>query len=130
MTSNESENLRIRFLRAPLPQRLDELAATLARISSSARLATDPAIIIELLDEANHFIEWTAPETEPAIAAELIQMNRIISMWQKSWVTARRIPQQRTLRRVGGGYIFVHRLLMEHFAEMYVETPTSKGNQK
>jgi hypothetical protein len=34
------------------------------------------------------------------------------------------------LRRVGGGYIFVHRLLMEHFAEMYVDTPTSKGNQK
>ncbi len=33
------------------------------------------------------------------------------------------------LRRVGGGYIFVHRLLMEHFAEMYVEPPTSKGNQ-
>ncbi len=32
------------------------------------------------------------------------------------------------LRRVGGGYIFVHRLLMEHFAEMYVETPASKGN--
>jgi hypothetical protein len=32
------------------------------------------------------------------------------------------------LRRVGGGYIFVHRLLMEHFAEMYVETPISKGN--
>ena len=26
------------------------------------------------------------------------------------------------LRRVGGGYIFIHRLLMEHFAEMYVET--------
>ncbi len=32
------------------------------------------------------------------------------------------------LRRIGGGYIFVHRLLMEHFAEMYVETPNSKGN--
>lgn len=34
------------------------------------------------------------------------------------------------LRRVGGGYIFVHRLLMEHFAEMYVEIQTSEGNQK
>lgn len=34
------------------------------------------------------------------------------------------------LRRVGGGYIFVHRLLMEHFAEMSVETLTSKRNQK
>jgi hypothetical protein len=32
------------------------------------------------------------------------------------------------LRRVGGGYIFIHHLLMEHFAEMYVEPPTSKGN--
>jgi hypothetical protein len=27
------------------------------------------------------------------------------------------------LRRVGGGYIFVHRLLMEHFAAMYQEEP-------
>jgi len=26
------------------------------------------------------------------------------------------------LRRVGGGYIFVHRMLMEHFAEMYNES--------
>ena len=25
------------------------------------------------------------------------------------------------IRRVGGGYIFVHRLLMEHFAAMYTE---------
>lgn len=25
------------------------------------------------------------------------------------------------LRRVGGSYIFIHRLLMEHFAEMYIE---------
>ncbi len=32
------------------------------------------------------------------------------------------------LRRVGGGYIFVHRLLMEHFAEIYVEPPTSEEN--
>jgi hypothetical protein len=27
------------------------------------------------------------------------------------------------LRRVGGGYIFVHRLLMEHFAAMDKEEP-------
>jgi hypothetical protein len=30
------------------------------------------------------------------------------------------------LRRVGGGYIFVHRLLMEHFAEMYSEDEKAK----
>jgi hypothetical protein len=26
------------------------------------------------------------------------------------------------LRKVGGGYIFVHRLLMEHFASLYTES--------
>ena len=30
------------------------------------------------------------------------------------------------LRRVGGGYIFVHRLLMEHFASLYDETDKAK----
>jgi hypothetical protein len=100
MRSKESETIRIHFMQDPLPQRLNELAATLERISSSARNSTDPAIIIELLDEVHHFIEWTVPETEPAIAAELVQMNRIIAMWLKSWETARRIPHQRTLLAV------------------------------
>jgi hypothetical protein len=27
------------------------------------------------------------------------------------------------LRKVGGGYIFVHRLLMEHFASLSAEPP-------
>jgi hypothetical protein len=30
------------------------------------------------------------------------------------------------LRKVGGGYIFVHRLLMEHFASLYAEKPTAE----
>ncbi len=97
MYEEKREKLRERFLRDPLPQRLGELAATLARISSSARHSTDPAVIISLLDEANHYIEWTIPEADPEIAAELTQINIILSMWRKSWSTARRIPQQRTL---------------------------------
>lgn len=97
MDPEEREKLRERFLRAPLPRRLGELVITLGRISTSARTSTDSDLIVNLLDEAHHFIEWTVNETEPAIAAELIQMQRIISMWQKSWNTARRIPQQRIL---------------------------------
>ena len=31
------------------------------------------------------------------------------------------------LRKVGGGYIFVHRLLMEHFASLYDTPPTEKS---
>ena len=47
------EKLRERFLRDPLPRRLGGLAATLGRISSSARKATDPNIVFNLLDEAS-----------------------------------------------------------------------------
>ena len=84
-------------MRAPLPARLDHIAATLARISASARHTTDPAPIVHLLEETSRFIEWTLPDAPPAIAAELKQMNIIIGMWKKSWVRARNIPQQRTL---------------------------------
>ena len=55
-------------------------------------------------------------------------------LWKNNCITLNIVPFLNHcvdlifLRRVGGGYIFVHRLLMEHFAEMYVETPTSKGN--
>jgi hypothetical protein len=100
MNIDESEPIRLRFLQAPLPARLDHIAAALARISSSARHSTDPAIITNLLDEVHHFIEWTVPETNLEIAAELKQMNIILGMWKKSWVRARNIPQQRTLLAV------------------------------
>ena len=37
----DMENLRERFLRDPLPRRLGGIAATMGRISSSARNSTD-----------------------------------------------------------------------------------------
>jgi hypothetical protein len=65
-TMKGKEKLRERFLRDPLPHCLAGLAATLGRISSSARNSNDPTIVANLLDEARHLIEWTAAEFEPA----------------------------------------------------------------
>lgn len=93
----ELETLRERFSREPVFHRLNSLAGLFGRISSSARKSADPDAIVKLLEEASRYIEWTAAETEPAIGAELIHMQRIISMWKKSWPTASRLPQQRTL---------------------------------
>ena len=94
------EKLRERFLRDPLPRRLGGLAATLGRISSSARRSTDPSIVSNLLDEAKHFIEWTAADTEPETAAELVQMQTMISLWQRAWTEASQNPKQRLLLSV------------------------------
>jgi hypothetical protein len=91
------EKLRQRFLRDPLSVRLGGLAATLGRISSSAREAEDPLIVLDLLDEARHLIEWTAAETEPEVAAELVQTQRLLTLWLKAWATASTDRHQRTL---------------------------------
>ncbi|MFH1007754.1 MAG: hypothetical protein V1800_09665 [Candidatus Latescibacterota bacterium] len=83
------EKLRQRFLSDPLPIRLGGLSATLGRISSSARVSESPAAVVaDLLDEAKHLIEWTAAEAEPETAAELVQIQRLIVLWQKGWGTS------------------------------------------
>ena len=83
------EKLRQRFLSDPLPVRLGGLSATLGRISSSARASESPAAVVaDLLDEAKHLIEWTAADAEPETAAELVQIQRLIVLWQKGWGTA------------------------------------------
>ncbi len=94
------EQLRERFLSDPLPRRLGGLAATLGRISSSARKSTDPQVVFNLLDEAKHLIEWTAAETEPETAAELVQMQIMITLWQHAWEKASQNLNQRLLLSV------------------------------
>jgi hypothetical protein len=93
----DKEKHRQRFLRDPLPRRLGGLAATLGRISSSARKSTDPASVANLLDEAKHLIEWTAADTEPETAAELVRIQTMISLWQRAWDEAIQSPKQRIL---------------------------------
>ena len=93
----EKEKLRQRFLRDPLPRRLGGLAATFGRIASSAMRSSDPEIVVGLLDEARHLIEWTAAETEPEVAAELVRIQTLLGLWQKAWGSASQNPQEQIL---------------------------------
>ena len=94
------EKLRERYLRDPLPRRLGGLAATLGRISSSARDTSDPASVARLLQEAKYLIEWTAAEAEPEVAAELVSMQRLIILWIKAWEKESHSREQRILLSV------------------------------
>ena len=99
MMSNK-EKLRERFLRDPLPRRLGGLAATLGRISSSARESSDPAQVARLLEETKYLIEWTAADAEPEVAAELVSMQTLVNLWLKAWDKASQVKEQRTLLSV------------------------------
>jgi hypothetical protein len=94
------EKLRERFLRDPLPRRLGGLAATFGRISSSARESSDPAQAARFLEEAKYLIEWTAADTEPEIAAELVSMQTLINLWLQAWDKASQNKEQRILLSV------------------------------
>jgi hypothetical protein len=96
----DKEKRRERFLRDPLPRRLGGLAATLGRISSSARNSADPSIVTNLLNEARYFIEWTAADAEPEVAAELVSMQTLLTLWLKVWKNASHSHEQRTLLSV------------------------------
>lgn len=48
----------------------------------------------DLLDEAKHMIEWTAAETEPETASELVRIQTMISLWQRAWNEASQHPRQ------------------------------------
>ena len=48
-------------------------------------------------DKAKHLIEWTAADTEPETAAELVHMQTMITLWQRAWDQARQSPKQRIL---------------------------------
>ena len=94
------EKLRERFLRDPLPRRLGGLAATMGRISSAARESSDPRNVARLLEEAKYLIEWTAADTDPEVAAELVFMQTLVNLWLKAWDKASENKQQRTLLSV------------------------------
>src|SRR6266498_6045915 len=97
MDKQRQEELRERYLRDPLPRRLGGLAATLGRVSSVARKSSDPTNVARLLEEAKYMIEWTAADTEPEIAAELVSMQTLLNLWLEAWDKASQAKEQRIL---------------------------------
>lgn len=93
----DAARVRERFLRDPLPRRLGGLAADLARVASSARQATGAESVARMLEESQHFIEWTAADTKPEVAAELVDIQVMLALWRRVWPEAQDDPRLRTL---------------------------------
>jgi hypothetical protein len=94
------EQKRERFMRDPLPVRLAGLAADLARVASSARHPTGAESVADMLEESQYFVEWTAAAAEPEIAAELVDLQRLVALWRKAWPDAQQFSTQRILLSV------------------------------
>jgi hypothetical protein len=87
--------IRERYLRDGIARRLGGLAANLRRIKSFAAHEGNREAVESLVDECKHFIEWTAAETEIDTAAELVELQIQLALWQRQWSRLWRDPLRR-----------------------------------
>lgn len=92
------ERIQARYLKETV--RLTGLAATLGRVASSARRATGAAAVAAMLEESQHFIEWTAAEAPIDIAGELVNLQVLLALWRRAYPEAQHSPLQRSLLAV------------------------------
>lgn len=94
------ERIRERYLKDVLPVRLMGLAADLGRVASSARRATGAEAVATMLEESQHFIEWTAAEAPIEVAEDLVNLQVLLALWRRAWPDAQGSPLQRSLLAV------------------------------
>ena len=94
------DRIRERYLKDPLPTRLAGLASTLSKVASSAHRESGADVVADLLEEGQYFIEWTAGEAEPETAAELVDIQVMLSLWRSAWNEARHSQRQRSILSV------------------------------
>jgi hypothetical protein len=75
-------NIRVRYLQDEIPVRLGGLAANLMRIKSFSKHESSQSAVESLMEESKHFIEWTARETGIVTAAELVELQLQLAVWQ------------------------------------------------
>ncbi len=83
------EKIRSRYLQDSVATRLGGLAANLARVASFSKNEGNREAVLATLQESKWFIEWTAGELNFQEAAELINLQIQIALWQlqshKEW---------------------------------------------
>lgn len=77
--------IRQRYMRDDLSVRLGGLAANLLRIKSACNHDANCDLVVGLLNESKHFIEWTAAEAEIDKAVELVELQIQLASWQYTW---------------------------------------------
>jgi len=79
---NKLDQLRSRYLHDPIAVRLGGLAANLARVASFSKNEGNREAVRSTLQESKWFIEWTAGELKFQEAAELINLQMQLALWQ------------------------------------------------
>lgn len=84
-----------RYLQDEISIRLGNLASNLARIKSQCQHSEHQQLVADVLYESKLFIEWTAVDAEIDVAAELVELQIQLALWQNNWETIWENSEQR-----------------------------------
>lgn len=76
------DKLRTRYSHDSIAVRLGGLAANLVRVASFSKKEENREAVLATMQESKWFIEWTAGELDFQDAAELIDLQLQIALWQ------------------------------------------------
>ena len=88
--------IKERYMQDVLSIRLGGLAANLARVNSFSDHPDHCEAVEYLLEESKFFIEWTVPDSELNVQAELVDLQIQLAVWQHNWTQIWNDPLQRT----------------------------------
>jgi len=105
-----SAALKERFLKDDPSRRLGNLAANLARMESFSEQPDHRDAVRHIAEESAFFIEWAAPDAEPEIQGDLLQLQRLLVGWTRTWDVLWDDPCQRQTMRDHAGQWAQHLL--------------------
>ena len=79
------KEIKERFLKDSAALRLGNLAANLSRIVSFSDNPKNCKIIESIIDESEHFIEWSASDFELQIQSDLVALQIKLALWHRQW---------------------------------------------
>ena len=82
LAMTNTEEIKKRYLQDTLAVRMGNLASNLLHIRTLSRMRKDKLAFVNLIEESQFFIEWTALEYEISITAELIDIQRLLAKWK------------------------------------------------
>lgn len=77
--------IRQRYLRDQPQIRLGGLASNLARIRSFSEHPDHKDEVARLIEESAFFIEWTAEDVDAVLQEALVDLQRALVGWRRSW---------------------------------------------
>ena len=77
--------IRNRYMRDRPQIRLGGLASNLARIQSFSEHPDHKDEVARLIEESAFFIEWTAADVDAVVREALLDLQRTLVRWRRSW---------------------------------------------